>query len=511
MANSKYYDTAAVIQVIGCSMKNPSLLEDDGKYFYNENDFYNEFHKVVFGCINNLYQMGTKNIRIQDVENYLATRKDGRIIYNAGKGSEWLLSAVDNADLANFDYYYNRMKKMTLLRGYESCGLNMKFLYDPDEIFNEKKKRNQEDYLDSLTLNDIADLIDKRIEDIKSTYIDNATDDSVLLGDKIDEILNDIAKSPMIGSPLYGKYVNTLHRGARLGAYYIRSSATNVGKAIPNYTMIPTKDGFKRVDEIKVGNYLIGKNGQPTKVLATYPQQEKKQVYQITFSDKRIAECCEDHLWTYMYKGHNGWNYRTESLKDIIKRSKGSLLTPSGGYKYRVPLAEPVQYPERQLSIDPYIFGLMLGEGSFRYSDNNKAFSFSSSDEELPKAIANYYGINYKKNNKCNYNYTFGDTGYNIWVEEVLKDYPELWQAKSEDKFIPNEYLIGSFEQRMSLLQGLMDTDGSISAKGSTNFTTVSPQLRDNVIELCRSLGMAANYSIDKQSEKYTTGECYLV
>lgn len=228
---SKYYDAAAVIQVIGCSLLNPTLLEDDGQYFYNENDFANEFHRTVFGAINNLYQMGTKNVRIQDIENYLSTREQAKNIYNASQGSKWLAETMENADLSNFDYYYNRMKKMTLFRGYESCGLDMRFLYDPDEIFDEKKKRRQEDYVDSLSLEEIAELIDKRIEDVKSSVIDNATDDSVRLGDRIDDILTQLAEEPMVGSPLYGKYINTLHKGARLGTYYIRSAPTNVGKS----------------------------------------------------------------------------------------------------------------------------------------------------------------------------------------------------------------------------------------------------------------------------------------
>lgn len=96
-------------------------------------------------------------------------------------------------------------------------------------------------------------------------------------------------------------------------------------------------------------------------------------------------------------------------------------------------------------------------------------------------------------------------------MEELLKNYPELWQAKSETKFIPKNYLMGSITQRFELLRGLLDTDGTIDEKGRVEFTTVSPRLRDDVIELVRSLGMTATYLVDKRSEKYTTGECYAV
>ena len=164
-------------------MKNPSLLEEDGKYFYNENDFMSDFHRVVFGCLLNLYQMGAKKVTPLDIENYLEGRTESKQIYLASKGSEWLTQTADNADLANFDYYYSRMKKMTLLRGYEACGMDVRFLYNPDEIFNEQQKKQQEDYLDSLSLNEIADLIDNKIFDIRAKCVDNATDEAASIGD----------------------------------------------------------------------------------------------------------------------------------------------------------------------------------------------------------------------------------------------------------------------------------------------------------------------------------------
>jgi replicative DNA helicase len=84
---SQYYDVSSVVQVIGCTLKNPSLLDDEGKYFYNEVDFANDFHRVVFGAINNLYQMGAKSVSCIDIENYFQDRPQSKAIYEAGKGS----------------------------------------------------------------------------------------------------------------------------------------------------------------------------------------------------------------------------------------------------------------------------------------------------------------------------------------------------------------------------------------------------------------------------------------
>ena len=61
-------------------MKNPSLLDDDGQYFYNEDDFMSEFHRVVFGCIRNLYLMGAKKVTTLDIENYLKIKKVDKVL-----------------------------------------------------------------------------------------------------------------------------------------------------------------------------------------------------------------------------------------------------------------------------------------------------------------------------------------------------------------------------------------------------------------------------------------------
>lgn len=230
MANSKYYDNAAVLQVIGCTLLNPSLLEESGQYFYSEDDFVSDFHRVVFGAAFNLYQGGSTKIRVKDMETYLEKRPESYGIYKAGRGSAWLSEVLDNADPSNFEYNYNRMKKMTLFRAYEKVGIDLKFLYDPDELFDVKKKQRQENYIDSLSLNEISDIIENKILDVRAVCVDNATDEAQLIGDTVMKTLAELQEKPEFGYPLYGRYVNSLHRGARLGKFYVRSAASGVGK-----------------------------------------------------------------------------------------------------------------------------------------------------------------------------------------------------------------------------------------------------------------------------------------
>lgn len=418
-----------------------------------------------------------------------------------------------------FDYYYSRLKKFSLLRAYDNCGVDVSDIYDPDNILDTQKRQQQEDMLDNSSLEKIADKVDGKIEAIRLQYVDDSFGEAMQAGEDIDKLLDNLKAHPEVGSPLYGPLINTVTRGARLGKFYLRSAATGTGKAIPNYTIIPTPTGNRRVDEIKVGDYLFGQDGKPTKVIAIYPQPKEKEIWKVTFADGRMAECCGEHLWEYRYSTHRGTDYRVESIQDLYKRAQnlnnGLKNAPSkGGYRFHIRINEPVEYPEKQYKLSPYVMGTFLGDGSFRYNNTNKALSFSSIDNSVPELIIQELGNQYQyvKSSDYNYNYYFkhiDNLNHPIWVEEFLSDYPELWNVKSENKFIPIEYLQGSIQQRFELLQGLLDTDGTIDDSGRVRFTTISPYLRDNVIELCHSLGFITSYRIDKRIDKYTTSECY--
>ena len=501
-----YVDIPAIIQVIGGIFLNNALL-DNINYNFNEDDFTEEFHKILFGSLYNLHVLGDNKITIQSIGDYLAQRPKSLAVYKANKGDEYLQKISEHTQLASFDYYYNRMKKMTLLRMYAKIGMNLSWLYDTDNIFDLKKKQAQEDWLDNTPLEEIAEIIDNKIIDIRLKYVDNATQESINAGEGALELLDKLKETPEVGVPLYGHLINTITSGARLKKLYLRSAATGIGKALPNSTVIPTPNGQKQVGEIKPGDLLFDAFGKPTLVKAIYPQGEKE-VWEITFKDGRKAKCCEEHLWSYCTEGQRkeqkiNRKFYTKTLKEI---NEMPLYQPGHGYKILVPMQKAVEYPAKQYYLKPYTFGLLLGDGSFRYNNTNKGLCFSSENDELPTAIAQEMNWHYKKCSDYNYNWMFenpnNNTHTNIWVEEALRDFPALWQAKSETKFIPREYLEGSIEQRFDLLNGLLDTDGSVDKeKGRISYYTVSPQLRDNVIELSLSLGFKATWLEDNHNK----------
>jgi len=228
---NRYVDSESCVQLIGCVLRDQSLLDSDGVYFYTEDDFVSEFHKVVFGAIYNLYIMGTQDIQIKNIVSYLEDRPESKAIFNQSNGVKWLNEVLDSADVVNFDYYYNRVKKMTLLRGYVKVGLDVSWLLDMDNITDFEKRQQQFNYFDSLTLEEVAEKIENRILDIRSRYVDNSVDDGVLLSDGMADLIHSLERRPDVGYPMYGNLVNSITRGMRLGKFYIRSAATGVGKS----------------------------------------------------------------------------------------------------------------------------------------------------------------------------------------------------------------------------------------------------------------------------------------
>lgn len=273
--SSKYIDPTAITQIIGCVYNNPSLLDFTDKYIITENDFQEQLHKIIFGTIYKLYELGAKVITLESISDFLDERPKSKGIYDSQNGAEWILKASSVAIPDAFDYYYSRLKKFSLLRAYDNYGVDVSFIYDPNNIFDAKKKQLQEDQLDNSRLDELAQKVDDRINAIRAEYVDQAYGESYQAGEGIDDLINSFKEHPEVGVPLFGPLINTVTRGARLKKFYLRSAPSGIGKAIPNDTLIPTPDGWRKVGDIKIGDYLFGKDGLPTKVLNTYPQGEK--------------------------------------------------------------------------------------------------------------------------------------------------------------------------------------------------------------------------------------------
>ena len=315
MKSNKYAEISNLVQVIGCIFKNPKLLERDDKYKFNEQDFYDEFHKLVFGCMYNLWQLGAKEITLPAIEDYLTQRPKALAIYKTNKGPEFILKAAEMANINTFDYYYNRMKKMSLLRAYEEMGMDLTWLYNPDEVMDMKRKQAQEDWLDNATLADIYNKINDKIDSIKLQYVENVTDGGCQIGEGIDELIDSFAETPAVGYPLYDIYTSTTARGARLGKFYLRSAATNVGKTramVGDACFI----GCSQMWSLKENKWVTTGACQSVLFIATEQTLDEIQISAVAC----ISGVEEDHI--VMHEYFTGEWERIVKAKQLLKQSK---------------------------------------------------------------------------------------------------------------------------------------------------------------------------------------------
>lgn len=313
--NSKYYDVQSCMQVIGDVFINPNLLDLEEKYKFHKEDFPQEFHKILFGSIYNLHKLGAKKISIDDIEQYLEQRPKKYSIYKLNKGSEYLENLKEMCQLAAFDYYYNRMKKMTLLRMYnKNIGIDLSWLYDPDNVLNVKKKEAQEAWFDNTSIMDIANIINDKIDDIKSKYVDNAEERLIQAGNGAMALLERLKEKPEIGYPLFGKLVNGVHRGARLKKFYLRSAATGVGKT---RSMIADACSIacNQIYNIEKGEWEPNGTREPTQFITTEQTKEEIQPMMIAF----ISGVDEEHIMKSDY-AEGEWE-RVVKAAEIIERS----------------------------------------------------------------------------------------------------------------------------------------------------------------------------------------------
>ena len=313
MVTNRYVDTASIIQVIGNIYNNPNLLDSE-KYKFNEEDFPLEFHKILFGSIYNLHTLGAKEININNIEDYLKNRPQALGTYKSNKGAEYLEKISSTVQLSTFDYYYNKMKKMTLLRMYDAAGMDLSWIYDVDNILDVKKKQYQEEWLDNSSLEQIADTIDKRITDIKLKYVDGTDNEFVQAGDNIVELIKQLQKTPDAGYPLFGPFVNTITRGARLKKLYLRSAATGVGKT---RAMIADACNIAcgQIYDINQGKWIDNGTKEPTLYVTTEQEVEEIQTMMLAF----LSDVDENHIIYNKYE--EGEFDRVIYAAELIKKS----------------------------------------------------------------------------------------------------------------------------------------------------------------------------------------------
>ena len=310
---SKYVDTTAIMQVIGCVFNTPQLLDFTDKYVITDEDFPDEFHRTVFGAIYKIHGLGAQHVGLENLADFFSSRPKSAAIYKSNDGEKWLLNVSDKANQLSFDYYYGRLKKMTLLRAYNNYGIDVSDIYDPDNILDTKKKQLQEDILDNSTLEEIAAKVDQKIDEIKMRFVDESFGQAAQAADGIFELIDKFKAQPEVGVPLYGPLINTVTRGARLKKFYLRSAATGVGKTrsmIADCCYI----GCNRIYDESFG-WIKNGAAQPCLFITTEQELEEVQTMMLAF----LSNVPEDHILNGAYEGDE--EDRVREAATILKNS----------------------------------------------------------------------------------------------------------------------------------------------------------------------------------------------
>ena len=260
------------------------------------------------------------------------------------------------------------------------------------------------------------------------------------------------------------------------------------GKAQPAYSKIRTPNGWTTMGDIKVGDTVMCPDNTTATVVNKY-FNSTRQLYKLTFEDGRSTIASDNHLWDITSERKSiGVNYRTMSTVDIIDRMN---TLKCDNY---IQLPNPIEcYVNEDLPIHPYIMGVLIGDGSFGHG-----LVITSADEELITTVNELliedHVMKPLPNTKINFRINNEKNRHNNYYIEKIKQLG-LYGKKSYEKFIPEEYLNTSIENRLLLLQGLLDTDGSVCKHNSIEYSTTSKILAKQVVELFRSLGCTCRMS----------------
>lgn len=278
------------------------------------------------------------------------------------------------------------------------------------------------------------------------------------------------------------------------------SMVMGAGKAQVLDAKILTPTGWTTMGEVKIGDVVIGRSGDGTKITGVYPQGYKD-VYKVIFSDGSSTTCCAEHLWAVRTPQDKYKNkpYRIMSLLEILK---SGVVDKFGNKKYSIPMVDIVNFDAKDIKIDPYLLGLILGDGCI----SSKSISISTDDDFIKSYVIESLPYNLKLRQKSKYDFTISSDSNRNLLSYYLRYYG-LMGKKSNYKFIPDDYKYNTKEVRLSVLQGLMDTDGFCSKDGKdVIFYSTSEQLARDVQELVWSFGGKAVIT-DKQTYFNYLGE----
>ncbi|HTD33924.1 MAG TPA: SNF2-related protein [Candidatus Elarobacter sp.] len=273
-----------------------------------------------------------------------------------------------------------------------------------------------------------------------------------------------------------------------------------VGKSAAVHQRVITPTGLRRFGDLEVGDKVMGRDGLPHNVVGVYPQGILP-AYRITFSDGSSTLCSDDHLWAVnsALRKSRGRPYRVLTTREI----RLGLHDAAGNARHYIPISDPMHFgQDPNLPLDPYLLGCILGDGGITRPQD---LSFTTADDELLQQCRALLptGTDILPTDR-QYNFRIRTTVRGQHAVLDALDELDLTGLGSSMKFVPSAYKTAPLPDRLALLQGLLDTDGTVDPKNNiVEFTSTSDQLAQDAAFLVRSLGGVARMRY-KAQPKYT-------
>ena len=331
------------------------------------------------------------------------------------------------------------------------------------------------------------------------------------------------------------------------------------GTALALDTEVATPEGFTPIGDIKVGDYVMGADGKPTLVTWCSPVSNDRPCYRIEFSNGEVFTADAEHKWLTTFVSPLRDGSRPKKVRTTLELANLTLKDKrSGQRRYWVDRAQALRLPNADLVVPPYTLGYWLGDGTSKAGE----ITTMDADEVLAGIRADGFeprphGFNGARHG----NLKLGDEE-TLQIIEALKvpyqgqirDLAEKYRVHPQtignikhgrrkpkkfrhsrthekalvygvpklrggllalgvvrNKHIPSEYLRASYDQRMALLRGLMDSDGGVSARGQAEFSNVNKQLAYDVLDLCATLGIKASMTFKPANPGKNTQATYRV
>lgn len=263
-----------------------------------------------------------------------------------------------------------------------------------------------------------------------------------------------------------------------------------VGKALSNDTPILTKNGWKPHGDLIVGDEVVGMDGKFKKVIAVHPKCQLDCLVEFTNGEK--IQCHENHEWMVFDRARHEDRVYVAETKRLEKRkleSGGERGHRGHRYILQLPKRDYVCGTEKDLPLDPYTFGVWLGDGA---NKNPRICCAKKDTATIDRIVKNGLPIRWETVHK-----TTGVLYFDFDMRKQLQKMGLCHSRKTTPKYIPDDYLTASIQQRLDLLAGLVDTDGTLVGS-KYQFTTAEGTLRDSFVALLSTFGWRASVKEQK-------------